>query len=256
MEQSPSWEANWFAASQEIPCILWNLKVHYCVHKCQSPVPTLSQLDPFHTLISHFLKIYLNIILPSTSGSSKWSLSIGFPHQNAVCTSHLPHPHTHTNTHLLTPWSRVLLEKLTGSAASQEIPRIFGTRRFITVFTSAHHQPLSWANSIQSPKPPPTSWRSILTLSSHLRLGLPNGLFASGFLTRTLCTTLPSPYAQHVAPISFFSILPPAQYWVRSTDPLHTHTHTHTHTRISNSMSTELTWRFRNDNEENQDKRY
>ena len=27
-------------------------------------------------------------------------------------------------TYLLTPWSRVLLEKLTGSAASQEIPRI------------------------------------------------------------------------------------------------------------------------------------
>ena len=30
-----------------------------------------------------------------------------------------------TITYLLTPWSRVLLEKLTGSAASQEIPRIF-----------------------------------------------------------------------------------------------------------------------------------
>ena len=46
-------------------------------------------------------------------------------------------------TYLLTPWSRVLLEKLTGSAASQEIPRIFGTRRFITVLTSARHQSLS-----------------------------------------------------------------------------------------------------------------
>ena len=42
-------------------------------------------------------------------------------------------------TYLLTPWSRVLLEKLTGSAASQEIPRIFGTRRFITVLKSARH---------------------------------------------------------------------------------------------------------------------
>jgi len=48
-------------------------------------------------------------------------------------------------TYLLTPWSRVLLEKLTGSAASQEIPRIFGTRRFITVPTSARHLSLSWA---------------------------------------------------------------------------------------------------------------
>ena len=85
--------------------------------------------------------------------------------------------------YLLTPWSRVL-EKLTGSAASQEIPRIFGTRRFITVLTSARHPSLSWANSIQSSQPPPTSWRSILILSSHLRLGLPNGLFPSGFPTR------------------------------------------------------------------------
>ena len=96
-------------------------------------------------------------------------------------------------TYLLTPWSRVLLEKLTGSAASQEIPRIFGTLRFITVFTSARHLSLFWTNYIQSSQPPPTSWRSILILSSHLRLGLPSGLFPSGFPTRTLCTPLPSP---------------------------------------------------------------
>jgi hypothetical protein len=78
-----------------------------------------------------------------------------------------------SNTYLLTRWSRVLLEKLTGSTASQEIPRIFGTRMFLTVLTSARHLSLSWANSIQSPQTPPTSWRSILILSSHLRLGLP-----------------------------------------------------------------------------------
>ena len=96
-------------------------------------------------------------------------------------------------TYLLTPCSTVLLEKLTGSAASQEIPRIFGTRRFVTVPTSARHLSLSWANSIQSSQPPPTSWRSILILSSNLRLGLPSGLFPSGFPTRTLCTPLPSP---------------------------------------------------------------
>jgi hypothetical protein len=81
MDQSPSWEANQFAASQEIPCILWNPNIHYHIHKCPPPVPILSQLDLVHT---------------------------------------------------------------------------------------------------------PTSWRFILTLSSHLCLGLPNGLLPSGVLTKTL----------------------------------------------------------------------
>jgi hypothetical protein len=77
--------------------------------------------------------------------------------------------------------------------ASQEIPCFFyGTRKFLTALTSAHHLSLSWASTIQSSRPHPNSWRSILTLSSHLRLGLPSGLFPSGFPTRTLCTTLPS----------------------------------------------------------------
>ena len=63
MEQSPSWEAHRFSASQEIPRISWNPKVHYRIHKCPLPVPILSQLDPVHTPTSYFWRSIL--ILPS-----------------------------------------------------------------------------------------------------------------------------------------------------------------------------------------------
>ena len=89
MEQSPSWKANRFAASQEIPRLLWNPKVHYRMHKC--------------------------------------------------------------------------------------------------------HLSLSWASSIQSMPPHPTSWRSILILSSHMLLVLPSGIFLSDLLTKALYTPFPSP---------------------------------------------------------------
>ena len=79
-------------------------------------------------------------------------------------------------------------------AASQEIPQFYGTRRFITALTSVRHLSLSWPSPIQSTYPHPTSWRSILILPTHSRLGLPSGLFPSGFPTRTLYAPLSSYY--------------------------------------------------------------
>ena len=90
MVQSPSWEANWSAASQEIPHISWNPKVHYRTHKHPPPVSILDH--PIQSIYTH-----------------------------------------------------------------------------------------------------PTSWRSVLILSAHLRLGLPSGLLPSGFPTKTLYTPLSSP---------------------------------------------------------------
>jgi len=67
--QSPSWEANWFAASQEIPHISRNPKLHYRTHKCPPPVSILSQPNPVHIPTSHLLEIHPNIIHPSTPRS-------------------------------------------------------------------------------------------------------------------------------------------------------------------------------------------
>ena len=88
---TPSWEANRFSASPEIPRILCKLKVNFYIQKNPPPVPILSQINPVHTPTSHCLKTHLNIILPSTPGSSKPSLSLRFPYENLVYSSFLPY---------------------------------------------------------------------------------------------------------------------------------------------------------------------
>ena len=94
------------------------------------------------------------------------------------------------STYLLTPRSRVLLEKLPGFQLLKKFPAFYATRRFITTLTSVRHLSLSWASSNQSVTQHPTSWRSVLILFSHLCLCLQNGLFPSGFPTKILYTPL------------------------------------------------------------------
>ena len=101
--------------------------------------------------------------------------------------------------YLLTPLCGVLLEKLTGLQLVKKFPAFHGTRRFITALTSVRHLSLSWASPIQSIYPHPTSWRSVLILSTHLRLGLLSGLLPSGFPIKTLYTPPPVlTYTRHM----------------------------------------------------------
>ena len=78
----------------------------------------------------------------------------------------------HNLNYLLTPWSSVLLEKLTVFQLVKSFPAFYRTRKFITAYTSARHLSLSWASYTQSIPPHRTSWGFILILSSHSRLGI------------------------------------------------------------------------------------
>jgi hypothetical protein len=57
MERSPSWEAANCVATQELPSILWNLKVHHYIHKSPPLVPIMSQFEPVHTIPSIFFSL-------------------------------------------------------------------------------------------------------------------------------------------------------------------------------------------------------
>jgi hypothetical protein len=66
MELCPSWETTNCAATQEIPSILLNPKVHYRVNKSLPLVPILSQVNPLHTIPLYLSKIHFNIVHPPT----------------------------------------------------------------------------------------------------------------------------------------------------------------------------------------------
>jgi hypothetical protein len=85
-------------------------------------------------------------------------------------------------------WS--ITNKLDGAESVAQLlknfPTFYETRRSITVSARTLHRSLSWARWIQSIPPHFISLRSILILSSHLRLYLPSGFFTSSFSPRIL----------------------------------------------------------------------
>jgi len=96
------------------------------------------------------------------------------------------------------------------------MPAFYGKRWFIALFTRDRHLTLSWARSIQSMSPHPTSWRVIIVLSSHPHLGLPNGLFLRFPHPTPVCTSLCLPYVPLALPI-LWCLIWSSEYLVRST---------------------------------------
>ena len=99
MVQSPSWAANWFAASQEIPRISRNPNVHYRTHKRTPLVSVLGQPKPVHMPTSHLLEMHHNVIHPSTPRSPQWSPSLRFPP---------PRPYTLPSSHPYVPHAQLI----------------------------------------------------------------------------------------------------------------------------------------------------
>jgi hypothetical protein len=95
---------------------------------------------------------------------------------------------THVKLKITHSRSWAILDKLPIVPPLKNFPALYGTRRFITALTRALHWSLSWVRLIQSIPSYPISLRSILILSTHLRVGLPSGLFPSGFPTNILYT--------------------------------------------------------------------
>ena len=130
MQHSPSWEANQFSASQEIPRISGNPKVHYLIHK--------------HKKLHTYLLTYSMKHSPSWE-ANRFSASQEIPHISGNLKVHyLIHKHKKLHTYLLTPCSTVL-GKLTGFQLVKKFPAFCGTRRFITSFTSARNYTLTYS---------------------------------------------------------------------------------------------------------------
>jgi len=91
VEQSHAAEANGPSSSQNIPHIVWDLKVHYGVYKNLQLVSFLSQVNPVCTLPTMLFRTYFKNTLPSSHRSSKWFVLFGFLIRDCVWFSVICH---------------------------------------------------------------------------------------------------------------------------------------------------------------------
>ena len=70
--------------------------------------------------------------------------------ESTLCASQISCLNLCLLSYKITPWSRVLLEKLTLCQLVNNLPTFYWAQIFITAFTSAHQLSLTWASSVQS----------------------------------------------------------------------------------------------------------
>jgi hypothetical protein len=142
-----NWKSRSQSHSEAFPSLLCTAKYHFCVHARPPMDPILSQLNPDRLATVHngmtsrltaveakFTCLHLTLIIGM--GSVNYENQSG----SEVVVQNLPQI---IRTCLLPPWSRILLEKLTGFQLVMKFRTFYGTRRFITAITSARHLSLS-----------------------------------------------------------------------------------------------------------------
>jgi len=112
------------------------------------------------------------------------------------------------HNYLLTPWNRVLIEKLTGLQLVKKFSAFYGTRMLITASRSSRDLFLSWGSSIQCIPPTYNFMNTHLNIIFPYTAGSPQ--WSLSFQASLSCTRLsPPPHALLVPPNSFVSILSP-----------------------------------------------
>jgi hypothetical protein len=89
----------------------------------QQHPPAVPIIDDSFPVLNQHSWIFMNLVLPPNTWPSFWAFGMWtLPNKKTIC--YLPYVPTILHTYLISVWSRVFLEKLTGFAANQEIHRI------------------------------------------------------------------------------------------------------------------------------------